>query len=57
MTTKTKNYLINVGLALVALTLVHWVSQLLWHSEGSPFLRLIIASVYAYFYPLYKPRN
>lgn len=55
MTTKTKNYLINVGLSFVALTLVHWVFQLFWHSEGSPIFRLIIAGIIAYFHPLYKP--
>lgn len=57
MTTKTKFYLINVGLSFIALTLVHWVFQLLWHSEGSPFFRIIIAGILAYFYPMYNPKE
>jgi hypothetical protein len=55
MKTKTKIFLINLGLSFVALTLVHMLFHFLWNSEGSPFLRLIIAGVYAYFYPMYTP--
>lgn len=57
MKTKIKNYLINVALSFVALTLVHCLFHLLWNSEGSPFFRLIIAGILGYFYPMYKPKE
>jgi hypothetical protein len=53
----SKTYLINVAIAFALLTIIHWIFQALWYSEGSPFFRLILAGAFAYFNPLYKPKD
>lgn len=57
MKTNTKIFLINLVIFFVGLTLLHWVSQLIWTSDPTPFFRLIVAGLFAKAYPLYKPKE